>query len=125
MLSALLLYKISYETECTELCAYFREVLIFARITRAYVAFFLEATKELWKRDARCDVTVMSRSIFLSAHNRHARRYKNNEYRRVVIQYERHDVHVSEITSPGLVITTECKMRAGGPAPTGNYYSAA
>lgn len=63
----------------------------------------------------------VSINLSFSAHNRHVRRYKNNAYRRVVIQYERHAVHVSEITRLGLVIATECKIRAGGPAPTGNY----
>lgn len=123
MLGTLLLYEISYETMNARNYAH-----TFARLDiqkdNAGVHSAFPGSDERTLEDMRCDVIVVSRSIFLSAHNRHARRYKNNEYRRAVIQCERHDVHVSEITRFGLVITTECKNRAGGPATADNYSAA-
>lgn len=123
VLGVLLLYEISYETTNARNYAHTFARLDIREDNAGVALLFLEAMKER----KGCEIQRHRRvsiNLSFSAHNRHVRRYKNNAYRRVVIQYERHAVHVSEITRLGLVIATECKIRAGGPAPTGNYSAA-
>lgn len=89
VLGALLLYEISYETTNARNYAHtFARRDIREDNTGVRSAF--PGNDERTRRKMRDATSPSCLDQSLSAHNIHARRYKNNEYHRL-IQYERHD----------------------------------